>query len=139
MKKLLLFAPLLAWSGALAAQQTEAEADQCTEASRPVIGRVDIATVEQNASGAVLRVDIEAALPEGGGLTYDFRATDGAISDDGASANWSVAGAGPFNATVEVSAPGSACTAFAYLTYALDQQSQSNDEGGEGGGEAGGE
>ena len=120
MKKLLLLVPMLAWSGVAAAQQSEAEADQCTPATLPVIERVDIGPAGEQPSetSTVLQVDISAGLPGGGSLNYDFRAQDGSISGSGSTASWTVSGSGSFDATVEVSSPGSACTAFAYLTYA---------------------
>ena len=123
MKKLLLLVPLLAWSGVAAAQQSEAEADQCTAATLPRdrAGRYRPASEQSSETSTVLNVDIQASLPGGGALNYDFRAQDGSLSDEGAHATWAVSGSGPFNATVEVSAPGSACTAFAYLTYAAGQ------------------
>ena len=132
MKKLLLLVPMLAWSGVAAAQQSEAEADQCTTATLPVIERVDISPVSSGEDSAVLQVDIEASLPGGGSLNYDFRGQDGSISGNGSSASWSVSGSGPFNATVEVSAPGSACTAFAYLTYSASENQTGDGESSDG-------
>jgi hypothetical protein len=131
MKKLLLLAPLLAWSGVATAQQSEAEADQSTDATRPVIERVDISAGEQpSETTTLLQVAILASRPDGGSLNYDFRGQDGAISGNGSNASWTVTGAGPFNATVEVTVPGSACTAFAYLTYsAAEAGSDTTGEG----------
>jgi hypothetical protein len=129
MKKLLLLAPMLAWSGVATAQQSEAEADQCTDATRPVIERVDISAGEQpSETSTALQVDILASQPAGGSLNYDFHGQDGTILGSGSSASWTVTGAGPFNATVEVSTPGSACTSFAYLTYSAAEAG--DDEGG---------
>jgi hypothetical protein len=130
MKKLLLLVPMLAWSGVAVAQQSEAEADQCTPATLPVIERVDIgpASEQPSETSTVLQVDISAGLPGGGSLNYDFRAQDGAISGSGSTGTWTVVGNGSFNATVEVSSPGTACTAFAYLTYTAAEGEASDGE-----------
>ena len=133
MKKLLLLAPMLAWSGVAMAQSqavTEAETDQCTEANQPVVERVDISPREASESGTVLDVAIEASLPHGADnqLTYVFYGQDGAIVGNGAHATWSVPSAGSFNATVEVQKPGSVCTAYAYLTYTAAEASPEDGE-----------
>ena len=135
MKKLLILAPMLAWSGAAAAQQTESEADQCNAANRPVIQRVDIAPADEQPSetSTLLQISIEASRPDGASLSYDFRGDDGSISGNGSSASWTVSRSGAFEATVEVSGPGSACTAFAYLAYtAAEGEAGSGDGDGEG-------
>jgi hypothetical protein len=142
MKKLLILAPMLAWSGVAMAQEVdltgsgaaqtaqEAETDQCTEANQPVVNRVDISPREASESGTVLDVAIAASLPHGNDnqLTYVFYGQDGTIVGNGANATWSVPSAGSFNATVEVQKPGSVCTAFAYLTYTAAQGSANDGE-----------
>jgi hypothetical protein len=121
MKRLLLLGPMLAW-GAAAGAQDNGSQDQCPSSALPVIERTDVATLEGNGeNGAVIQIDVAAALPDGRSLTYAFSTQNGSITGDGARATWTVEGAGPFTATVEVSAPNYPCKAHAYFTYRMDQ------------------
>jgi hypothetical protein len=118
MKKLLIFGPMLMWAGAAAAQ----DGDQCQASSLPVIQQTDVATVERNAdtNSAVIQLDVAASLGDGVALTYAFTSPDGTITNDGPRATWTVEGAGPFSADVQVSSP-DGCTTQAHFTYHMEQ------------------
>jgi hypothetical protein len=118
MKKLLLLGTMLIWGGAAAAQ----DGDQCLSSSLPAIQQTNVATVERNADSgsAVIQLDVAASLPGEGALTYAFSSADGTIAGDGSRATWTVAGAGPFSADVEVSSP-DGCKAHAHFTYHMEE------------------
>lgn len=122
MKKLLLIGTMLAWSGAAAAQY--GGPDQCPQSALPVVEQTDVATVERNSdnSSAVIQLDVVASLAHGdsGDPSYSFTSQDGTITGDGPHATWSVAGAGPFTASVAVTAP-SGCRSYARFTYHMEQ------------------
>ena len=123
MKKLLLIGTMLAWSGAATAQSQSP--DQCPQSAQPVIQQTDVATAERNsdANSAVIQLDVAASLAPGdtgGDPTYSFSAQNGTITSDGSHATWTVAGAGPFTASVQVTAP-SGCRSYARFTYHMEQ------------------
>jgi hypothetical protein len=117
MKKLLILGIMSTWGAAAAAQD-----DPCTPTALPVIQQTDVSTVERNAdsSSAVIQLDVAATLPAGGSPNFVFSAENGAIVSDGPRATWTVAGAGPFTANVEVSSP-EGCSAYAHFTYHMEQ------------------
>jgi len=118
MKKLLLLGTLLSWGTAAAAQ----DSDQCTSGTSPVIERTDVATLERTGDNeAVIQIDVAASLPDGRALTYVFAAPSGTITNDGPRATWTVEGAGPFEASVEVSAADYHCVSHAYFTYHMER------------------
>lgn len=121
MRKLLLVGLMMSWGAAAAAQDTGTSADSCTGAL-PVISETDVATVERNtdSGSAVIQLDVDAAVPGGGGLSYNFASPDGSLVSDGARATWTVSGAGPFTATVEVTSAGG-CKSYAQFTYNMEQ------------------
>jgi hypothetical protein len=116
---------MLSWGAAAAAQDSGGAADQCPSAALPVIERTDVATLERNseesADSAVIQIDVAASLANGHALTYAFSTQSGTITSDGARATWTVAGAGPFTASVEVSAADYPCKSHAYFTYLMDR------------------
>ncbi len=121
MKRLLLLGTMLI-CGSAAAAQDGAPADQCPSAALPVIERTDVATLERNSEdSAVIQIDVAASLPNGQALTYAFSAHSGTITSDGSRATWTVAGAGPFTASVEVTAANYPCTSHAHFTYLMDR------------------
>jgi hypothetical protein len=116
MKKLLLLGTMLTWGAAAVAQD-----DQCVPAALPVIEQTDVATLERNGdSGAVIQLDVAASLPDGHAPTFAFSAENGTITSDGPRATWTVSGAGPFTANVEVSSP-EGCKSYALFTYHMEQ------------------
>jgi hypothetical protein len=121
MKKLLLLGTMLTW-GAAAGAQVSGGADQCPVAASPVIHQTDVATVERNndSNSAVIQLDVAASLPGGGDPTYAFSAPDGSITSDGPRATWTVSGAGPFTANVQVTSP-DGCKSYAHFTYHMEQ------------------
>jgi hypothetical protein len=125
MKKLLLLGTMLIWGGAAAAE----DRDQCLSSSLPAIQQTDVVTVERNgdSGSAVIQLHVAASLPGDGALTYDFSSADGTIAGDGALATWTVAGAGPFSADVEVSSP-EGCKTRAHFTYHMEQTASQSSE-----------
>jgi hypothetical protein len=109
---------MLMWGAAAAAQ----DRDQCQPSSLPVIQQTDVATVERNgdSNSAVIQLDVAASLGSEGALTYAFSSPDGTITNDGSRATWTVEGAGPFSANVEVSSP-EGCRTQAHFTYHMEQ------------------
>jgi hypothetical protein len=91
-----------------------------------VIQQTDVSTVERSAdsNGAVIQLDIAATLHDGNAPTYAFSAEDGTITSDGPRATWTVTGAGPFTANVEVSSPGG-CKSYSHFTYHMEQTAAS--------------
>ena len=122
MKKLLLLGLMMSWGAAAAAQDDGTGSDQCSGAALPSIAQTDVATVERNtdSGSAVIQLDVVASSPGGGALSYNFASPDGSIVGDGAQATWTVSGAGPFTATVEVSSSGG-CKSYAQFTYNMEQ------------------
>jgi len=121
MKKLLILGTMLGWAAAAGAQDSGA-ADQCPSAALPVIERTDVATLERDSEdNAVIQIDVAASLPNGQALAYAFSAHGGTIVSDGPRATWTVAGAGPFTASVEVSAADYPCASHAHFTYVMDR------------------
>ena len=122
MKKLLLLGIMMSWGAAAVAQDGSAQPDQCVGAALPVVSQTDVATVERNsdAGTATIQLDVGASLPGGGALTYTFSSADGSIVSDGPRATWTVSGAGPFTASVEVSSA-SGCKSYAQFTYNMEQ------------------
>jgi hypothetical protein len=118
MKKLLIFGPMLMWGAAAAAQ----DGDQCQLSSLPAISQTDVATVERNgdANSAVIQLDVAASAPNGSALTYTFSSVDGTLTSDGPRATWTVTGAGPFSADVQVSTP-EGCTSYSHFIYHMEQ------------------
>jgi hypothetical protein len=126
MKKLLLLGTMLTWGAAAVAQEGGGATEQCTPAALPVIQQTDVSTVERNAdsNSAVIELDVSASLPGGGDPTYVFSAANGSITSDGPRATWTVAGAGPFTANVEVSSP-EGCKSYSLFTYHMEQTAPS--------------
>ena len=118
MKKLLLVGAMLISGGAAAAQT----GDQCPVSISPAIQQTNVSTVERNAdnNSAVIQFDVDADLPGGGSPAYSFSSNDGTISGNGSRANWTVSGAGPFTANVEVAAP-NGCKSYSHFTYHMEQ------------------
>ena len=118
MKKLILTGLLLASSGAAFAQNGD---QSCPVEAEPLIERVNVATMSRpSATSAVVQVDLEAAAPGGGALSYNFHPDSGSIQSEGSHAVWTVDGEGPFTASVEVSSADSPCKSYANLTYVLE-------------------
>jgi len=118
MKRLLLLGTMLAWSAAAGAQ--DSVPDQCPSAALPVIEQTDVATIEQNSeTSAVIQIDVAAALPDGRALSYLYSAHSGTIVGEGPRATWTVEGAGPFTASVEVAAANDPCKSHAHFTYLM--------------------
>ena len=122
MKKLLLVGPMLMWATAAAAQDG-GTTDQCQPEASPAIAQTDVATVQRDATNgsAVIQLNVTASLPNGGAPTYTFSSSDGTITNDGATATWTVTGSGPFTADVAVTAPDTGCTSHAVFTYNMEQ------------------
>jgi hypothetical protein len=124
MKKLLILGTMLAWGAAAGAQDQEALPDQCASAALPVIEQTNVATLERNGeNSAVIQIDVAASLADGRALTYVYSAHSGTITGEGPRATWTVEGAGPFTASVEVSAGNDPCTSHAHFTYLMAQTS----------------
>jgi hypothetical protein len=121
MKKLLLVGPMLMWA-ATAAAQDGGTTDQCPAAASPAIAQTDVATVQRDpdTGTAVIQLNVTASLPNGGAPAYVFSSSDGTITGDGATATWTVTGAGPFTADVAVTAPDTGCTSHAVFTYHME-------------------
>jgi hypothetical protein len=121
MKKLLLLGTMMVWSGAAAAQYNGGP-DQCPVSISPAIQQTDVSTVERNAdaNSAVIQLDVVAELPDGGAPRYAFSSNDGTITGDGSRASWSVSGAGPFTANVEVTGS-NGCRSYSHFTYHMEQ------------------
>ena len=85
------------------------------------------------------QIEVDAALSDGQPLTYSFSGGGGgSLVSEGASATWTVEGAGTFTANIAVSAQGYPCSSFASVTFTVEPQAA--DEGsGEGEGEGEGE
>jgi len=122
MRKLMLLGLMLGWSAAAAAQDGTGTTDQCPAALLPVVGQTDVATLQRSDDGAsaVIELDVTATSPDGSALTYAFTSPDGTLTNDGARATWTVTGAGPFSADVQVSTA-SGCSASAHFTYHMEQ------------------
>lgn len=120
MKKLLLVGTMLIWGGAAAAQT----GDQCPVSISPAIQQTNVSTVERGAdnNSAVIQLDVVATAPGAGAPSYSFSSNDGTISGDGSRAAWTVSGAGPFTADVEVTAP-NGCKSYSHFTYHMEQTS----------------
>jgi len=118
MKKLLLAGAMLISGGAAAAQT----GDQCPASISPTIEQTDVSTVERNAdaNSAVIPLDVVASVPGDGVPHYSFSSNDGTISGDGSRASWTVSGAGPFTANVEVTGP-NGCRSYSHFTYHMEQ------------------
>jgi len=121
MKKLLLLGTMLTWSAAAVAQD-----EQCQPSALPAIEQTDVSTIERNAdsNSAVIQLDVAASLPGGGTPSYIFTAENGTITGDGGRATWTVAGAGPFTANVEVVSP-AGCRTYSHFTYHMEQTAAS--------------
>ncbi len=122
MKKLLLVGPMLMWAAAAAAQDGGGTNDQCPVSALPAIAQTDVATVQRDtdSGNATIQLSVTASLPNGGAPTYVFSSSDGTITGDGATATWTVTGAGPFTADVAVTAPDTGCTSHAVYTYNME-------------------
>jgi hypothetical protein len=118
MKKLLLAGAMLISGGAAAAQS----GDQCSASISPAIQQTDVSTVERNAdtNSAVIQLDVVASVHGDGAPNYSFSSNDGTISGDGSRASWTVSGAGPFTANVEVTGP-NGCKSYSHFTYHMEQ------------------
>jgi hypothetical protein len=129
--KLLLSAAALAQAGAAAAQTSQNSCPDDVEA--PEISRTDVATVSRpTPTSAVVQIEVDAALSDGRPLTYSFSGGGGgALVSQGASATWTVEGAGTFTATIAVSAPSYPCSSFASVTFTVEPQA-ADEEPGEG-------
>jgi hypothetical protein len=123
MKKLLLVGPMLMWAAAAAAQDGGGTTDQCPAEASPAIAQTDVATVQRDtdSGSAVIQLNVTASLPGGGAPNYVFSSSDGAIAGNGATATWTVTGAGPFTADVAVTAPDTGCTSHAVFTYHMEE------------------
>ena len=126
MKKLLLLGTMLTWGAAAVAQDGGGATDQCPPAALPVVQQTDVSTVERNAdsNSAVIQLDVAASLPGGGAPSYVFSAENGTITSDGSRATWTVAGAGPFTANVEVASP-DGCKSYSLFTYHMEETAPS--------------
>ena len=122
MKKLLLVGPMLMWAAAAAAQNGGTN-DQCPVSASPAIAQTDVATVQRDTDSgtATIQLNVSASLPNGGAPTYVFSSNDGTINGNGATATWTVTGAGPFTANVAVTAPDTGCTSHAVFIYHMEE------------------
>jgi hypothetical protein len=120
MKKLLLVGPMLMWAATAAAQ---GPTDQCSPEASPAIVQTDVATVQRDADTgtAVIQLSVNASVPGGGAPNYVFSSSDGTISGNGATATWTVTGAGPFTADVAVASPDTGCSSHAVFTYHMEE------------------
>jgi hypothetical protein len=123
MKKLLLVGPMLMWAASAAAQNGGGTPDQCPAEASPAIAQTDVATVQRDtdSGSAVIQLSVTASLPNGGAPAYAFSSSDGTITGNGATATWTVTGAGPFMADVAVTAPDTGCTSHAVFTYHMEE------------------
>lgn len=118
MKKLLLVGTMLISGGAAAAQT----GDQCPLSESPQIEQSNVSTVERSAdnTSAVIQLDVAADVQGSGSPSYSFSSNDGTITANGSRASWTVSGAGPFTANVEVTGP-NGCKSYSHFTYHMEQ------------------